>query len=309
MSNSALGARWRKFKIVGGALFHLETSFTLGPRFMASNSQPKSPATGGAFRARSDTPFILGLCLLGGAYVLMIVLMVAADLAFTDRESIMAALATPEIQYSIKLSLISCTISTLLSVWVAVPIGYLMSRFEFRGKSMIDAILDIPIVLPPLVIGISLLILFNYPPFRWVSDQVVFEIPAVILAQFMVACAFAVRTMRVTFDQIPQRFEDVAMTLGCSRSQAFWKVIIPQAKHGVLAAATLAWARSLGEFGPILVFAGSTRFRTEVLPTSVYLEMQAGNTKGMLAVALIMIAAAAMVLVAARLFGMKRLNA
>ena len=239
----------------------------------------------------------------------MIVLMIAADVAFTDKESIMAALATPEIQYSIKLSLISCTISTLLSVWVAVPIGYLMSRFEFRGKSLIDAILDIPIVLPPLVIGISLLILFNYPPFRWVSDQVVFEVPAVILAQFMVACAFAVRTMRVTFDQIPHRFEDVAMTLGCSRSQAFWKVIIPQAKHGVLAAATLAWARSLGEFGPILVFAGSTRMRTEVLPTSVYLEMQAGNTKGMLAVALIMIAAATLVLIAARLFGMKRLNA
>lgn len=276
---------------------------------MASNPQPNPPSSGGAFRARSDTPFILGLCLLGGAYVLMIVLMIAADVAFTDKESIMAALATPEIQYSIKLSLISCTISTLLSVWVAVPIGYLMSRFEFRGKSLIDAILDIPIVLPPLVIGISLLILFNYPPFRWVSDQVVFEVPAVILAQFMVACAFAVRTMRVTFDQIPHRFEDVAMTLGCSRSQAFWKVIIPQAKHGVLAAATLAWARSLGEFGPILVFAGSTRMRTEVLPTSVYLEMQAGNTKGMLAVALIMIAAAAMVLIAARLFGMKRLNA
>ena len=305
----ALGERGRKFEIVVGALFHLETSFVFGPRFMASNSQPKSPESDGAFRARSDTPFILGLCLLGGAYVLMIVLMVAADLAFTDRESIMAALATPEIQYSIKLSLISCTISTLLSVWVAVPIGYLMSRFEFRGKSVIDAILDIPIVLPPLVIGISLLILFNYPPFRWVSDQVVFEIPAVILAQFMVACAFAVRTMRVTFDQIPQRYEDVAMTLGCSRSQAFWKVIIPQAKHGVLAAATLAWARSLGEFGPILVFAGSTRFRTEVLPTSVYLEMQAGNTRGMLAVALIMIVAAALVLIAARLFGMKRLNA
>ncbi|MFT4588031.1 MAG: molybdate transport system permease protein [Candidatus Binatia bacterium] len=276
---------------------------------MASNPQPNPPSSGGAFRARSDTPFILGLCLLGGAYVLMIVLMIAADVAFTDKESIMAALATPEIQYSIKLSLISCTISTLLSVWVAVPIGYLMSRFEFRGKSLIDAILDIPIVLPPLVIGISLLILFNYPPFRWVSDQVVFEVPAVILAQFMVACAFAVRTMRVTFDQISHRFEDVAMTLGCSRSQAFWKVIIPQAKHGVLAAATLAWARSLGEFGPILVFAGSTRMRTEVLPTSVYLEMQAGNTKGMLAVALIMIAAATLVLIAARLFGMKRLNA
>ncbi len=262
-----------------------------------------------AFRAPSDAPFLAGLMLLGGSYVAIIVLMFLADLAFTDAESILGALREPEIRYSIKLSLISCTISTVLSVWVAVPIGYLMSRFQFWGKSAVDAILDIPIVLPPLVIGISLLILFNYPPFEWISDQVVFEIPAVILAQFMVACAFAVRTMRVTFDQIPMRFEDVAMTLGCNRSQAFWKVVLPQARHGVLAAATLAWARSLGEFGPILVFAGSTRMRTEVLPTSVYLEMQAGNTKGMLAVALIMVAAAAMVLVTARLFGMKRLNA
>jgi len=261
------------------------------------------------FRAPSDAPFLIGLIALGGTYVAIIVLMFLADLAFTDSESILGALREPEIQYSIKLSLISCTISTVLSVWVAVPIGYLMSRFQFGGKNAVDAILDIPIVLPPLVIGISLLILFNYPPFEWISDHVVFEIPAVILAQFMVACAFAVRTMRVTFDQIPARFEDVAMTLGCNRSQAFWKVILPQARHGVLAAATLAWARSLGEFGPILVFAGSTRMRTEVLPTSVYLEMQAGNTKGMLAVALIMVAAAAVVLVTARLFGMKRLNA
>jgi len=261
------------------------------------------------FRAPSDAPFLIGLIVLGGTYVGIIVLMFLADLAFTDSESILGALREPEIQYSIKLSLISCTISTVLSVWVAVPIGYLMSRFQFGGKNAVDAILDIPIVLPPLVIGISLLILFNYPPFEWISDHVVFEIPAVILAQFMVACAFAVRTMRVTFDQIPARFEDVAMTLGCNRSQAFWKVILPQARHGVLAAATLAWARSLGEFGPILVFAGSTRMRTEVLPTSVYLEMQAGNTKGMLAVALIMVAAAAVVLVTARLFGMKRLNA
>ena len=83
---------------------------------------------------------------------------------------------------------------------------------------------------------------------------------------------------------------------------------MPQAKRGILAAGTLAWARSLGEFGPILVFAGSTRMRTEVLPTSVYLEMQAGNLKGMLAISLIMIFAAAAVLVTSRLMGMKRLE-
>jgi molybdate transport system permease protein len=137
----------------------------------------------------------------------------------------------------------------------------------------------------------------------------VFEVPAVVLAQFMVACAFAVRTMRVSFDQIPVRFEQVALTLGCNRSQAFWLVVFPQSRRGLLAAGTLAWARSLGEFGPILVFAGSTRMRTEVLPTSVYLEMQSGDLKGMLSVSILMIALSAAVLILARALGMQRINA
>lgn len=261
------------------------------------------------FKVRSDVPFIIGLCLLGGFYVVMILLMVLADLHYTDASSLKQILGKREIQFSIKLSLISCTLSTLFSLWISVPIGYLMSRFRFRFKSVVDTILDIPIVLPPLVVGLSLLILFNYAPFKWLSKWVVFEMPAVILAQFMVACAFAVRTMRVTFDQIPQRYEQVAMTLGCNRSQAFWKVIFPQAKKGLLAAGTLAWARSLGEFGPILVFAGSTSMRTEVLPTSVYLEMQSGNLKGMLSVSIVMILLSAVVLIMARLFGMQRINA
>lgn len=216
------------------------------------------------------------------------------------------AIRNRDIQFSIKMSLVTCTITTLLSLWVAVPIGYLLTRFQFRYKGIIDILLDIPIVLPPLVVGLSLLILFRYVP-GWLSDAVVYKWPAVILAQFMVACAFAVRTLRVTFEQIPQRYEQVALTLGCNRQEAFWRVILPQAKSGILAAGTLAWARSLGEFGPILVFAGATRQKTEVLPTSAFLELQAGRTEGMLAVSLIMIAAAALVFIFARSLGMKRI--
>ena len=77
--------------------------------------------------------------------------------------------------------------------------------------------------------------------------------------------------MRVTFDQINPRAEDVARTLGCNRAQAFLQIALPQSWRGMIAAATIAWARALGEFGPILVFAGSTRFRTEVLSTTVFL--------------------------------------
>jgi len=212
------------------------------------------------------------------------------------------ALGKPEIRYSIKLTLISCTITAILSLWVAIPIGYLMSRHQFPGRNLIDAILDIPIVLPPLVVGLSLLILFQYFPIR-LREAVVYQIPAVIIAQFSVACAFAVRTMRATFDQIDARHEQVALTLGCTRMQAFGMVVVPEAKRGILTAGTLAWARSLGEFGPLLVFAGTTRNKTEVLSTTVFLELNVGNLGAAVAVSLIMVAAAVMVLVLARAWG------
>ncbi|MEE3369555.1 MAG: ABC transporter permease [Planctomycetota bacterium] len=212
------------------------------------------------------------------------------------------ALRKPEIRYATKLSLISCTITAILSLWVAIPIGYLLSRYQFRGHNLIDAIVDIPIVLPPLVVGLSLLILFQFVP-RGLHDRVVYEIPAVVLAQTMVAAAFAVRTMRATFDQIDSRREEVALTLGCTRFQAFTRVVLPEARRGILTAATLAWARALGEFGPLLIFAGATRMKTEVLSTTIFLEMNVGDTAAAVAVSLIMVTGAMIVLIIARLWG------
>lgn len=257
-------------------------------------------------RVVSDVPFYVGLAILGGVYVLLIVAMLVAMTTFTAPAKLLAAFADPEIRYSIRLSLLSCTLTTILSLWVAVALGYVMSRFEFRGKLLIDAILDIPIVLPPLVVGLGLLILFRTAPLDWFENnvlQVTHAIPAIILAQFAVACAFAVRTMRVTFDQISPREEQVALTLGCTRSQAFWRVVFPEARRGLLTAATLAWARSLGEFGPVLVFAGATPMSTEVLPTTVQLRLDAGELSAALAVSLLMVLAAVTVLIILRLAG------
>jgi len=217
------------------------------------------------------------------------------------------ALGQEEIQYSIKLSLISCTITAIMSLWFAVPIGYVLSRYRFFGRNLIDAILDVPIVLPPLVVGLSLLILFKFLPQSW-NEAIVYEIPAVILAQFAVACAFAVRTMRATFDQIDARREQVALTLGCSRAQAFAMVVLPESMRGVLTAGTLAWARALGEFGPLLIFAGATRMKTEVLSTSVFLEMNVGNVGAAVSVSLIMVVAAVIVLIIARMWGSRSLT-
>jgi molybdate transport system permease protein len=263
-------------------------------------------------RVRSDAPFYAGLFILGGVYLFLIVAMLAAEIGYTSPDDFVAALGSEQIRYAIKLSLISCSITTILSLWVSVPLGYVMARFRFPGKWLIDALLDIPIVLPPLVIGLALLLLFQSRAGRAFEDHVMpvtFAVPSVILAQFAVAAAFAVKTMRVTFDQIDPRQEQVALTLGCSRGQAFWQVVLPQARRGLVTAATLSWARALGEFGPILVFSGATRLRTEVLPTTVFLELSSSRVEAAVAVSLLMVLAAAVVLVIVRLFGMENPSA
>ncbi|QDS87809.1 Sulfate transport system permease protein CysW [Rosistilla ulvae] len=265
-----------------------------------------------ARRRRSDVPFFLVMSAISALFVLLIVLLLAADILFTSFSDFTAALTKPEIQVAFRLTMLSCTAAAILSIWVATPLGYLLSRYRFPGRWLIDTLVDIPIVLPPLVLGLSLLILFHLPIGgweleAWLRDSVGFPItyrwPAVVLAQFSVACAFAVRTMRVTFDQIDPRAEDVARTLGCTRAQAFMQIAIPQAWRGMIAATTIAWARALGEFGPILVFAGATRMRTEVLSTTVFLELSVGQLDAAVAVSLLMVAMAVVVLLVLRVLG------
>ena len=164
------------------------------------------------------------------------------------------------------------------------------------------------VVLPPLVVGLSLLLLFQTVGGRWVEQSafpVTYAVAGVVVAQFTVVTALAVRTLRVTFDTLTPRTEDIARTLGCSRAGAFWRVTLPEARRGIVAAFTLAWARALGEFGPVLVFAGATRHRTEVMPTTVFLELSVGHLDTAVAVSLLMVAVAVAVLVVLRAFGVK----
>ena len=145
----------------------------------------------------SDRGFYLALIALGGSYVFLVVALLIGDLLYTNPGEIRDALNDPHIRFAIRLSLLTSTTTAILAVWVAVPLGYLLSRTEFRGKAVVDTLVDIPIVLPPIVIGLSLLILFQLPPGRWVERviPVTYHFPAIILAQFTAATAFAVRTV------------------------------------------------------------------------------------------------------------------
>ena len=283
---------------------------------------------------RRDWFFWSGMSSFGLLYLLLIVSMILADFQFANPADLLEALRDERVRFSIGLSLLTCTISAILSIWIAIPTGYLLSRLDSPGlggrggrgatgkrlfgavRYLVDTLLDIPIVLPPLVIGISLLVLFQTPLGRFLDDAagsffsligfpgirgITYEIPAIVLAQVTVGAAFAIRTTRDTFDQIDRRPEQVALTLGASQFQVFSRVALPQAWRGGVAAFTLAWARSLGEFGPILIFAGTARMKTEVLSTTVYLNFQFGNLRGAVVASLILVTLAIVVLVLTRL--------
>ena len=293
-----------------------------------TNSNIKSPPV------HWDRLFWTTMCAFGLLYLVLIVAMVTANFRFAGWSDLQELLSDTRVQFSIWLSLISCPLSAILSIWIAVPTGYVLARlgrdyinrrFErWPGiryllqtcRYVVDTLLDIPIVLPPLVVGISLLVLFQTPTgrsldsaasdmFTWLGFPgirgITYEIPAVILAQLTVAAAFAIRTMRDTFEQISERPEQIALTLGASRFQTFAHIALPQAWRGGVAAFTLAWARSLGEFGPILIFAGTARMKTEVLSTTVYLNFQFGNLRGAVAASLILVSIAILILVVTRI--------
>jgi molybdate transport system permease protein len=217
--------------------------------------------------------------------------------------------------FAIKLSVLMSAITALLSMLVAIPAAYSLSRFRALGSSVIDTLLDLPIVVPPPVIGLSLLIFFQTTAGRTVNDLTpqwfvsavnfllslflghsiqddrnwVYSTRGIVVAQFFVACSFGVRAVKAAFDTIGTRHEEVARTLGCTRRQAFFQVVLPMARTGIVAGAVMTWARAVAEFGPVLFFCGATRLKTEVLPIGMFLLYSKGALEQAVVLLLIML--------------------
>ncbi len=251
------------------------------------------------------------------ALVGAILLLLAADVAYTDRASFVETIGSVEFRSAFVLSLGTSFLTTLLALLVAIPAAYALSRYPCRGAMMLDVFVDFLIVMPVLVIGVSLLVFFRLgtdlaeSPVRfarvlgagiaWLGDVFIYQKAGIVLAQFFCAVSFAVRALKSAFSTISPRTEQVAMTLGCTPAQAFWRITLPMARHGILAAAVLAWSRAFEIFGAVTIVAGAVRRRTEVLPTSIYLEFSIGRIEAALAISLVMLAVAFLILLAMRL--------
>lgn len=192
----------------------------------------------------------------------------------------------------------------------AVALGHLVATRDFRGKSVLDTVLMLPLVLPPVVTGYALLVLFGRrgplgPFLDAVGLPVVFTWRGCVVASSVMAFPLAYRACRTAFEGIDGRLPDVARTLGAGRIDAFVSVTLPLARNGVLAAAILAFARSVGEFGATIVLAGNVEGVTRTLPIAVFQEIQTRGADGVWRLAALCVLLAAGALVASELLSRK----
>ncbi len=199
------------------------------------------------------------------------------------------SLVSAEIQFAIKLSLYTSIISTMLCLIIAIPVAYSLARVEFPLKGILNTLLDIPLALPHIVSGFCLLLLFGSTAFGgWLERlglSFVFTTKGIITAQLFVNLPYMTRVLHSTILSVDRRLEFVARTLGCTPFAAFLKVTLPLSRNGLIAGTVTTWTRALGEFGGALMIAGATRFRTETLPVSLFLNLSTGDLDAAMAVA------------------------
>lgn len=241
-------------------------------------------------------------------FVTFVLVLIITDVFYIDKKAVMTVLASRFIRHALWMSIWTSSVATLIALFFAVPIGYTLSHFRFPGRILADAIVDLPIVFPPLVAGLTLLVFFSQTTFgRWIQRDMgiefVFQPKGIVLCQFLAAASFAIRSAKTAFDGVDRRHENVALTLGCTQWGSFRRISLPLAWNGILAGGTMTWARAFGLFGPLMIFVGSFRGRTEVLSTAVFLEQSVGNLEVALAIALLLIFMALVAITIIRLLG------
>ena len=258
-------------------------------------------------RSTTDKLFGLSCFFFVFIFVFFAFMLVFADVMYIDLKAIIHVVTSPAIRDALWLSIWTSATTTALSLLFAIPMGYALSRYRFPGQILVDATIDLPIVFPPLVAGMTLLVFFSHTSLgKWIESiglEFVFQPKGIVLCQFVVAASFAIRSCKTAFDEADRRLEYIALTLGCSQWRSFWRVSLPLAKRGVLSGGILTWARAFSIFGPLMIFVGSFRGRTEVLSTSIFLEQSIGNLEVALAIALLLLLVAAVALLAIRLLG------
>jgi molybdate transport system permease protein len=177
---------------------------------------------------------------------------------------------------ALRLSLITSTITTAVTILFGTTLAYMLARWKFKFRSWIELLVDLPIVLPPSVAGLTLLMAFGRrglfgAELGALGISLPFTAAAVVIAQTFVAAPFYIRSARIGFANIDKQLEEAAQVEGANQWQLFYEVMFPLAGRALLSGAILTWTRSLGEFGATILFAGNLEGVTQTMPMAIYL--------------------------------------
>lgn len=203
-----------------------------------------------------------------------------------------AAFYSDEVRFSIRLSLYTASIATLICMLLAIPTAYALTRTVFPFKRACQMIIELPLSMPYLVLGLSLLIIFSSDfgkALKELGFRVVFDKNGIIIAQIVVNLPFAIRFIRTAFEEVDERLEFISGSLGATKWERFITITLPLARNGILSTIILTWSRALGEFGATLMLVGATRMKTETLTTSIYLNLATGDTGASMASATVIL--------------------
>lgn len=196
----------------------------------------------------------------------------------------------------VRISLQVAGLATALCILIGVPLAWALARYRFRGHALVSAVVTLPLVLPPTVVGYYLLRLFGRGSAfgRFLEDDVgarlVFTWQGAALGAAVLSAPLLIRTAQAAFEQVDRELERVAATLGRSRLEIFFTITLPLAMPGVAAGVALAFARAIGEFGATVMIAGNIPGKTRTMSVSIYDAVQAGDLARANATALILIA-------------------
>jgi molybdate transport system permease protein len=186
-----------------------------------------------------------------------------------------SALLSRSVVSAVTLSLGTTAVSLILIICFGTPLAYVLARYSFPLKRLVNVLIELPIILPPVVAGFGLLMAFGRrglfgPLLQLLGVSLPFTTAAVVVAQTFVAAPFFVRTAQVRFSAIPHDLEEAASIDGATTGTFFRYIALPLSAPGLLAGLVLSWARALGEFGATILFAGSLQGRTQTMPLLVY---------------------------------------
>jgi molybdate transport system permease protein len=238
---------------------------------LAVQQETRSPA-----RRRIRTSMRLEWLLLPGSMLLILIFVPLGALVWraVAGAAIWPEVRSPAVGDALRLSVVTSTVTVVFALLSGTPLAYMLARRRFPGRRVVETLIDLPLVLPPVVAGVALLIAFGRrgvlgEELGWFGISLPFSTSAVVVAQIFVAAPFYVRGARVGFAAVAKEFEEAAAIDGASSWRVFRDVTWPLAWPGIAAGAILCWARAISEFGATLMFAGNLPGRTQTMPLAI----------------------------------------